>query len=184
MTVVRSQLIDLATGLPARRVRVYARLVGSAAWLRGQSAQITGAYETVSGEDGWYELQLPPQSSYEVEGTYYAVREWENATWNIQVPEFGPVALRDCLVDAPPEIAPYSPISTFDTLRDVNPFGRDVGDIVAVGEDGKLGYVPKSAAVAAPNWYSGEGPPPQVIAGASPHDIYVDRLTGTFYILE
>lgn len=32
-------------------------------------------------------------------------------------------------------------------------------------------------------WFSGDGPPPQFIAGARPGDMYVDELNGTLYQL-
>lgn len=187
MTRITNQVVDPGTGAPVPGVRVVAELVAPAAWLNNQS-EVSGRVEADTDANGVYFLNLIPQSDYELPGTYYKIREWEIATWYVSVPSAdlinSTVAVRDILVNPSPDAVPWSPISTFDTLRDVNPVDRSVGDILAVGQDGKLGYFPPSAAVSAPNWWSGDGPPPDVIVGASPHDLYYDRLTGDVYILE
>lgn len=184
MTRVSSTIVD-THGNPVPNVFVDAQIMGPATWLNTQGAA-SGIAKTFTDALGTWDLDLIPQSTYFVTGTYYLIREWGVGSYTIVVPDDtgGVVNARDCLVNPPPEVSPWSPISTFDSLRDVNPANRAIGDTVTVGEDGLLEFVPfATGGSSAPNWYEGIGPP-GVIVGSSLHDIYVDTLTGTFYILE
>src|SRR5688500_16142677 len=56
------------------------------------------------------------------------------------------------------------------------------GPVGPPGPKGDTGSPGAAGAAGARRWY-GDGPPPQYIVGASPGDEYLDRASGTLYVL-
>jgi hypothetical protein len=59
----------------------------------------------------------------------------------------------------------------------------DALEVSEVEQDIRLAALEATPPVAE-KWWTGEGPPPAVISGASPGDMYIDQLTGTLYRLQ
>src|SRR5690606_40073501 len=71
MTVVRSRVVDVL-GLPVPRKQVTARLHSSSRWLSDGSALVVEAARTTTDDDGYWEMDLTPQSRFEAARSFYS----------------------------------------------------------------------------------------------------------------
>lgn len=103
MTLVRSRLVD-PSGSAVVGLEVIAHLVSPSQWLADGSGQVTFYASTTTDDQGYWQLDLKPQSSYATAGTFYSIREKGHGVSYIVVPNPGvdplvPVKLSDHLVD-------------------------------------------------------------------------------------
>lgn len=183
MTRVVGVALDPETGDPISKRLVYATLMPHSAI--GYFPPDDDVYdeETVTAEDGSWELNLRPTVDTV---TFYRLRVWLNATYIVDVPDEpdGTVDVLSIAIDPPdPGPPPVNPGPYLKRSELEVPNG-----IATLGPDGILKLAqrpPSEGGTGEPaEWFSGDGPPPAVIPGAALGDIYVDRLSGDIYQLD
>lgn len=113
MAVVQNTLSPVPV---AREVLI--RLVAPAGWRDDGDIEVLTGWSATVDDDGEWSADLPPQSAYVAEGTWYQVTE-PRATHAIVVPDgAGPHQLYDLLVDPVPTGADWLVTPTMAQLRD------------------------------------------------------------------
>lgn len=182
MTRVQGTAIDPGTGQPLPKRLVYASL------LPPESITPTApdlVDEILTDANGKWELNLSPTVGT---NSYYRIRIWQLGTFWVDVPQPPngnlPVFLDQIVVPPPPPTAPAplpGPYLMRSELEQPN-------GIATLGSDALLKLHQRPPGSGGPGgepqeWFSGDGPPPSAIPGASVGDIYIDRLTGNLYQL-
>src|SRR5690606_37813977 len=98
MTVVWSRVVDIL-GLPVPGKQVTARLHSPSRWLSDGSALVVEVARTTTDDDGYWEMDLTPQSQFEAGRSFYSLFIPGQDKQYAVVPDAGPVELRDILVD-------------------------------------------------------------------------------------
>lgn len=98
MTVVRSRVVDIL-GLPVPGKQVTARLRSPSRWLSDGSALVVEAARATTDDDGYWEMDLTPQSRFEAGRSFYSFFIPGQDKQYAVVPDAGPVELHDILVD-------------------------------------------------------------------------------------
>lgn len=177
VTVTNGPLVD-PRGQPYHRVPiVITAVVPLNPFLLNGAGSVLGRTVTDTETDGVWRASLIPTSAYDRLDAYYLVDETQagGTRWPFRVPDSGgPYRLEELLIAELPKGDGYGAVNTFSALSDVNPAGREGGDLVAVGSDGRLGFYRPTEVIPPPTYWHGHGPPPDVIPGAAPGDVYID----------
>lgn len=123
-------------------------------------------------------------------------RGYQGATWRIVVPESGEAMLSVLVAESgeytPPQIrAATAAARDAKEAAEAAAAARDApgrkGDPGPPGPPGPVGPVgpvgPEGPRSSGPQYWHGQGAPPEVIIGARPGDCYIDVLTGDIYQL-
>jgi hypothetical protein len=177
VTVTNGPLID-PQGRPFHRAPVtITAIVPSNPFLLNGSGSVLGRTVTDTETDGVWRATLIPTSQYGRADAYYLADETQvgGTAWPFRVPDSGgPYRLEELLIAELPKGDGYAAVNTFAALSDVNSAGKAAGRLLAVGSDGRIGFYPPTIAVPPPTYWHGSGPPPAVIPGAAPGDVYID----------
>ena len=124
-------------------------------------------------------------------------RGYQGATWRFVVPESGEALLSKLVAESgdytPPQIraattaarAAQEAARVAEEARDAPGRQGEPGPPGPAGPVGPVGPMgPEGPRSSGPQYWHGQGAPPEVIIGARPGDCYVDVLTGDIYQLE
>lgn len=139
MAVVRNTL----SPVPADRV-VTIRLVSPAGWRSNGTLEVITGWSAKVDEGGLWAVDLPPQSTYVVAGTWYQVTE-PRATHSIVVPDgAGPHQLYDLLVDPVPTSSGWAITPEMAQLRDATALAGATDGQVPTWDEDMREWVPGS----------------------------------------
>lgn len=181
MTEVNGKLLK-PDGTPVVGASIVAHLVAPSTWLADNKGDVVAWATTSSGSDGTWTLDLTPQTAYEAVSGYYVVREGSKA-YAVSVPVNGPVDVSDIQVD-PTTLDPKAPDAPALFISRAE-LGQP-GGAAPLDTSGKVPAtnlpVGNGGTVDGAHIWFGDGSPTTVL-GAAPGDIYIDRVTGTYYQL-
>lgn len=97
-----------------------------------------------------------------------------------------PVRMGDPTPGTPVVVGAGHGAATLDELRDVDgAAAAPTGAFLVKDPDGQYrGRLVSGGGGEQVDWFTGQGPPPAVIPGAGPGDMYIDTLTGWLYRLQ
>lgn len=171
LTVAVTDVLVDSKGAPVAGRQVAVELVAGpiGGFAPDGSHIISTTYAITDGAGAWT-VNLVPNGNVEPAGTFYRAHVGVDESLPFIVPAgVGAVSLRAVLIDEPTMPQPV--------VTGVQRPELEQAVAAALAEFG--------AATGAPGQprYAGQGPPPALIVGASPNDVYLDITTGDLYRL-